>query len=72
MRPSRIPDQFLPMKHETRHAIGLWIVAAVLGGFAVAAWVSRTVDGDEERRSPPAESYAASAEGASSPSARRT
>jgi hypothetical protein len=26
------------VKHDEKHAVGMWIVAAVLGGFAVLYW----------------------------------
>lgn len=39
------------MKHEERHALGLWLIAAVLGGFAIAVWASRVLR-PEPRKEP--------------------
>lgn len=37
------------MRHEERHALGLWLIAAVLGGFAVAVWAARVLRPEPER-----------------------
>ncbi|MBV9774224.1 MAG: hypothetical protein JO040_09765 [Gemmatimonadetes bacterium] len=34
------------MKHEERHAVAMWLVAAVLGGFAVLYWAVGRSRGD--------------------------
>ncbi len=35
------------MRHEEKHAVGMWLVAAFLGGFALLYWaMGRTGDGE--------------------------
>ena len=38
------------MTHEERHALGLWLVAALIGGFVLYAWWSERTASD---RTPP-------------------
>ena len=62
------------MKHEERHALGLWLVAAFLGGFAVLYWGADLLRRDDAPATPPPVEQADSAgqRGASSSTARRT
>ncbi len=41
------------MKHEERHALGLWLVAAFLGGFAVLYWGAGLLRRDDAPATPP-------------------
>lgn len=34
------------MKHEAKHAVAMWLVAAFLGGFALLAWWVGTLERD--------------------------
>lgn len=43
------------MKHEERHAVGMWLVAALLGGFAVFAWATGRLGNPREELQPPVE-----------------
>lgn len=60
------------MKHEERHALGLWLIAAVLGGFAVAVWAARVLRPEPEREPVPAPRTALAAQPPISASARFT
>lgn len=35
------------MKHEERHAVGMWLVAAFLGGFGVLYWAADVLTRDD-------------------------
>lgn len=41
------------MKHEERHVVGMWLVAAFLGGFAVLVWWAGGLRRDGAEPPPP-------------------
>ncbi len=66
------------MKHEEKHAVGMWLVVAFLGGFALLYWaVGRFAGGRRPRGPPPSRRAARLGGGLSQPreissTARRT
>ena len=47
------PEDRESMKHEERHAVGMWLVAAFLGGFAVLVWWAGGLRRDGGEAPPP-------------------
>ncbi len=43
------------MNHEERHALGLWLIAALIGGFALFAWATGRLGERDATPAAPAE-----------------
>lgn len=69
-RPRTRPRTRLRVPHEERHALGMWLMVLVLGGFAAVVWAVGTRRGPTPAPPAPADTLALSAVSAGPPPPR--